>query len=71
MAEKPDRKEPERKEHEFMVASVESARDDTLDGIAVTLVDVRGGRVRLHMDPDIAEILRERISAALNKTIGP
>jgi hypothetical protein len=31
----------------------------------------RGGRVRLHMDTDMAEILRERISAALNKTIGP
>ncbi|WP_432285452.1 hypothetical protein SLT36_01315 [Aminobacter sp. BA135] len=66
MAEKPDRNE-----HQFMVAAVEAAGDDTLDGVAVTLVDARGGRVRLHMDTDIAEMLRERISAALNKTIGP
>lgn len=66
MGEKPDRNE-----HQFMVAAVEAAKDDTLDGVAVTLVDARGGRVRLHMDTDIAEILRERISAALNKTTGP
>ncbi|MBB6467515.1 hypothetical protein [Aminobacter carboxidus] len=66
MAEKTDRHE-----HEFMVAAVEAARDDTLDGVAVTLVDARGGRVRLHMDTDMAEILRERISAALSKTVGP
>ncbi len=62
---------PDRKEHEFMVAAVEPAQDDTLDGVAVTLVDARGGRVRLHMDTDMAEILRERISAALSKTTGP
>jgi hypothetical protein len=66
MAEKTDRKE-----HEFMLAAVEAAKDDTLDGVAVTLVDARGGRVRLHMATDIAEMLRERVSAALNKTTGP
>lgn len=57
--------------HEFMVAAVEPARDDKLDGVALTLVDARGGRVRLHMHADIAEVLRERLSAALTKTTGP
>ncbi|CAI2931552.1 hypothetical protein [Aminobacter niigataensis] len=66
MAERPDQKE-----HEFMVTAVEPASEPTLDGVAVTLVDARGGRVRLHMDTDMAELLRERISAALNKTTGP
>lgn len=66
MAEKPDQKE-----HEFMVAGVEPAADPSLDGVAVTLVDARGGRVRLHMDTDMAELLRERVSAALSKTTGP
>ncbi|WP_156381371.1 hypothetical protein [Aminobacter sp. DSM 101952] len=64
-------KKPDRKEHEFMVAGVEPAPETSLDGVAVTLVDARGGRVRLHMNPDMAELLRERVSAALNKTTGP
>ena len=62
---------PSKDSHEFMVAAVEPARDDMLDGVALTLVDARGGRVRLHMHTDIAETLRERISAALSKTTGP
>ncbi|ODT06313.1 MAG: hypothetical protein ABS58_12155 [Mesorhizobium sp. SCN 65-20] len=62
---------PEKDTHEFMVTAVEPARDDKLDGVALTLVDARGGRVRLHMHADIAEVMRERISAALSKTMGP
>lgn len=57
--------------HEFVVTAVEPVADDTLDGVAVMLVDARGGRVRLHMDTDMAEVLCSRISAALNKTMGP
>lgn len=57
--------------HEFLVTAVEPARDDKLDGVALTLVDARGGRVRLHMHADIAEMVRERISAELSKTMGP
>ena len=66
MAEKPDKDT-----HEFMVTAVEPARDDKLDGVALTLVDARGGRVRLHMHTDIAKLLRSRISTELSKTTGP
>lgn len=61
----------EKDSHEFLVTAVEHARDDKLDGIALMLIDARGGRVRLHMHTDIAEVLREHISAALAKTTGP
>lgn len=62
---------PSKDSHEFMVAAVEPARDDKLDGVALTLVDARGGRVRLHMHAEIAETLRQCISSALSKTMGP
>ena len=58
-------------EHEFMVAGVEPASGNIVDGIAVTLIDARGGRVRLHLSSDMAELLRERVSAALLKRDGP
>ncbi|MCX8571699.1 MULTISPECIES: hypothetical protein [Hyphomicrobiales] len=61
----------EKDTHEFLVTAVEHARDDKLDGVALMLIDARGGRVRLHMHADIAEVLREHISAALAKTTGP
>ena len=31
-------------EHEFMVAGVEQAAGEMIDGIAITLIDARGGR---------------------------
>src|SRR3954453_21030748 len=49
-------------EHEFMVAGVETAPGQTSQGIAITLVDARGGRVRLHLSTDMAELLAERVS---------
>ena len=32
-------------EHEFMVAGVELAAGEMIDGIAIMLIDARGGRV--------------------------
>jgi len=58
-------------EHEFMVAGVELAAGEMIDGIAITLIDARGGRVRLNLSTDMAELLREKVSAALDKTQGP
>ena len=58
-------------EHEFMVAGVEQAAGEMIDGIAITLIDARGGRVRLNLSTDMAELLREKVSAALDKTQGP
>lgn len=58
-------------EHEFMVAGVELATDEMIHGIAITLIEARGGRVRLHLSTDMAELLRERVSGALDKMQGP
>jgi hypothetical protein len=54
-----------------MVAGVELAAGKMIEGIAITLIDARGGRVRLHLSTDMAELLRERVSAALDKMQGP
>ena len=61
----------QRDEHEFMVAGVELAADQMVHGIAITLIDARGGRVRLHLSKEMAELLRERVSTALDKLQGP
>ena len=58
-------------EHHFMVAGVELAAGEMIDGIAIMLIDARGGRVRLNLSTDMAELLREKVSAALDKTQGP
>jgi hypothetical protein len=58
-------------EHEFMVAGVEMAAAKIIQGIAITLIDARGGRVRLHLTADMAELLRERVAGALDKMQGP
>lgn len=62
---------PRQDEHEFMVAAVELAAGRAPDGIAVILTDARGGRVRLNLTIDMAEQLREKVSAALDKVQGP
>jgi len=62
---------PQQDEHEFMVAGVELAAGEMIDGIAIMLIDARGGRVRLNLSTDMAELLREKVSAALDKTQGP
>ena len=41
----------------FMVAGVELPAGQTSRGIAITLVDARGGRVRLHLSTDMAKLL--------------
>jgi len=58
-------------EHDFMVAGVELTAGEMIDGIAIMLIDARGGRVRLNLSTDMAELLREKVSAALDKTQGP
>ncbi len=58
-------------QHEFRVTAVELDDSPSIDVVAITLTDVRGGRVRLHLSSDMAERLREAVSAALDKTEGP
>ena len=58
-------------EHEFMVAGVELAVGEMIDGIAIMLIDMRGGRVRLNLSTDMAELLRKKVSVALDKMQGP
>ena len=60
-----------RDKHEFKVTAVELDDRPATDVVAITLTDVRGGRVRLHLSSDMAERLREAVSAALDKTEGP
>lgn len=57
--------------HEFQVVSVDLSDDDAIDGVAVVLTDVRGGKVRLHLSLDMAEALRERVAMALDRRQGP
>ena len=56
---------------ERLLRAIEVGDVHETDAIAVTLTDARGGRVRLHLGSDMAERLRERISAALDKRSGP
>ncbi|RWM05639.1 hypothetical protein [Mesorhizobium sp.] len=57
--------------HEFVVMDVQLADNETDDGIALMLTDARGGRVRLHLNADMAELLRERVAFALDRNMGP
>lgn len=50
--------------HNFMVTDVEPA--DAGERIGVTLTDVRGGRVTLHLDREHAEELFDILSAQLS-----
>jgi len=54
-------------EHEFMVTAVDLADEQENDAIAITLTDARGGRVRLHLRPDMAEQLRDQVSSGLER----
>ena len=57
--------EPDEAPHNFRLSDVEPDADHTDEGIAITLVDVCGGRVRLHLNVETGELLCERIAAAL------
>ncbi|TIP88748.1 MAG: hypothetical protein E5X60_28380, partial [Mesorhizobium sp.] len=59
-----------RNTHEFVVADVQLADNETDDGVALMLTDARGGRVRLHLNGDMAELLRERVAFALDRNTG-
>lgn len=61
----------EKDAHEFMVTQVEISDVPETDAVAVTLTDARGGEVRLHLNTDMAELLREKIAVALDKRVGP
>lgn len=57
--------------HEFVVTDVQLANETDEEGVALMLTDARGGRVRLHLNDDMAELLRERVAFALNRHTGP
>lgn len=57
--------------HEFVVTDVQLVDKQADDLVALILTDVRGGRVRLRLNGDMAEVLRERIAFALDKSTGP
>jgi hypothetical protein len=57
--------------HQFVVTDVQLADEAEPGGVALLLTDVRGGRVRLRLDADMAELLRRRIAAAIDRTEGP
>lgn len=63
--------ENQQDEHEFMVAGVEPASGQPSQDVVITLIDARGGRVRLHLSTAMAELLCERVSNALAKMRGP
>ena len=54
-------------EHEFMVAGVEPAM---IQGIAITLIDARGGRVRLHLTTEMAECFASVFLAHWTRCMG-
>ena len=51
-------------EHVFVVTAVELAQRPSSDSVAVKLTDARGGRVTLHMSPDMAELMRVELAMA-------
>lgn len=57
--------------HDFEVTAVELSDDSKRDSVAVTLTDARGGKVRLHLNTDMAEILRAHLEKAIDRTEGP
>ena len=59
---------PQQDEHEFMVAGVELAAGEMIDGIAIMLIDARGGKARLNLSTDMAELLV--VAAVINACRG-
>ena len=57
--------------HEFIVTGVELADDQSADGVAIVLQDAHGGKVRLHLNSEMAELLRSKVALALAKKRGP
>ena len=57
--------------HEFIVTDVQLADGDVAYGIVLMLKDARGGRVRLHLNSDMAELLSEKVAFSLSNKIGP
>jgi len=61
----------DRNSHEFIVSGVALAEDDSAEGIAIVLEDVHGGRVRLHLNSEMAELLSSKVALAVTKKTGP
>lgn len=61
----------DRDTHDFQVTDIQLADEEGVDGAVLMLTDIRGGRVRLHLNSDMAELMRERVAAALDKRTGP
>ena len=57
--------------HDFQVTDIRLENEEGMDGAVLMLTDIRGGRVRLHLNADMAELMRERVSAALDRRTGP
>lgn len=60
----------DRNSHEFIVSGVELAEYDSADGIAIVLEDVHGGKVRLHLNREMAQQMCSRVAHALTKKTG-
>lgn len=59
--------DPNEAPHDFKLAAVDPGADYTDEGISITLVDVREGRMRLHLTVSTGELLCERIATALER----
>ncbi len=57
--------------HRFIVTAVELAEDDTGEGVAIRLTDIRGGQVTLQLADDMAELLRQKTAEAIARNTGP
>ncbi len=64
-------RDKDRNSHEFIVSGVELADDQGADGIAFVLEDAHGGKVRLHLNREVAELLRSKVALALTKKTKP
>lgn len=56
---------------DFVVTDVQMADDSDVNRVAIILADARGGSIRLHLNADMAELLRERVSKAIDRKAGP
>ena len=63
-------RDKDRNNHEFIVSGVELTEDASADEIAIVLDDAGGGKVRLHLNSEMAELLRSKLDLVLAKKTG-
>jgi hypothetical protein len=61
----------DRNSHEFIVSGVELVEDDSDDRFVIVLDDVHGGKVRLHLNNEMAELLSSKVSLTVTKKLDP